>query len=198
MYWERRLPHWIPEHTPIFATWRLAGTLPLAQAVSLPASAQSWMNADARMDHAESGPRWLAQPAVARIVTQALHYGEAARNWYRLHAWVVMPNHVHMVMTPQHAFPEVMRWLKWTTARRANPILERTGMPFWQDESFDHWIRDEQDFGRIVQYVEWNPVAAGLVDTAEQWPWSSVNKRVDADFKRQATRSPAPPAASAH
>jgi putative transposase len=49
-------------------------------------------------------------------------------------------------------------------------------MPFWQDEFFDHWIRDQQDFERIVQYVEWNPVAAGLVECAEQWPWSSATQ----------------------
>src|SRR5215472_12623005 len=104
MYWERRLPHWIPEQTPIFATWRLAGTLPLGLAISSQAHAQSWMNRDAQLDNAESGPRWLAQPAVARIVARALHYGDAARNWYRLHAWVLMPNHVHVVITPQHAF----------------------------------------------------------------------------------------------
>jgi hypothetical protein len=150
MYSERRLPHWIPDDAPIFVTWRLARTLPVGQAVSVPACAHSWMNSDAQLDHAESGPRWLAQPAVAQVVAEALHYGEAARNWYGLHAWVVMPNHVHMVMTPQHAFSETMRWLKWTTARRSNQILKRRGMPFWQDESFDHWIRDRQDFERIV------------------------------------------------
>jgi putative DNA methylase len=151
------------------------------------------MNRDAQLDHAQGGPRWLAQPAVARMVTQTLHYGDAARNWYRLHGWVVVPNHVHIVMTPQHAFSEIMRWLKWTTARRANQILGRRAMAFWQDEYFDHWIRDQQDFERIVQYVERNPVAAGLVESAEQWPWSSANERIDADLNRQATRSPAPP-----
>jgi len=200
MYWERRLPHWIPDDTPIFVTWRLAGTvagrrqdrLP-HRAISSLACAPSWMDSDAQLDHAESGPRWLAQPAVAGIVTQALYYGEAARGWYRLHAWVVMPNHVHVVMTPQCVFSEIMRWLKWTTARRSNQILGRTGMPFWQDEFFDHWIRDQQDFERIVEYVEWNPVAAGLVDCAERWPWSSATSGSTPCIQRPATTSPAPP-----
>src|SRR5215831_17823553 len=107
----------------------LAGTLPLRQLVSPPACAHNWMNCDAQLDHRASGPRWLAQPTVARIVTQAFDYGEAARNWYGFDAWVIMANHVHVVMTPQHAFSETMRWLKWTTARRANQILERTGTP---------------------------------------------------------------------
>jgi len=181
MYWERRLPHWIPEDTPIFVTWRLAGTLGGRRQDRLP---HHICDFDEELDRSESGPRWLAQPAVAGIVTQALHYGEAARNWYRLHAWVVMPNHVHVVMTPQGAFSEIMRWLKWTTARRSNRVLDRTGMPFWQDESFDHWIRDQQEFERIVQYVEWNPVKAGLVECAEEWPWSSAKERVDGGFPK--------------
>jgi putative transposase len=192
-YWERRLPHWIPEKTAIFVTWRLAGTLPVGQAILSPASnKQSWMDADAQLDRNVTGPRWLAQPALARIVTEALHYGEAVRKWYQLHAWVVMPNHVHVVMTPQHAFSEIMRWVKWTTARRSNQFLQRTGVPFWQDESYDHWIRSQDEFERIVQYVEWNPVAAGLAESAEQWPWSSASGRVDTGCGRQATRSPAP------
>jgi len=62
-----------------------------------------------------------------------------------------------------------MRWLKWTTARRCNQVLCRTGA-FWQDESFDHWIRNGRELESIIAYVEQNPVAAGL---PEEWPWSS-------------------------
>ena len=151
------------------------------------------MDSDAQLDRAASGPRWLAQPDLARMVAEALRYGETIRNWYCMHAWVVMPNHVHAVTIPQHAFSEIMRWLQWTTARRAHQRLGRTGIPFWQDASYDHWIRDQHDFARIVGYVEFNPVAAGLVECAEQWPWSSARERMDAHDQRQATRSPAPP-----
>src|SRR5215469_9042726 len=83
-----------------------------------------------------------------------------------------------------------MRWLKWSTERRANRILERTGLPFWQDESFDHWIRDEQDFERLVEYVVWNPVAAGLVDSARQWRWSSANGSRPVSTGRRQDRLP--------
>jgi hypothetical protein len=172
-YWERRLPHWIPEHTPIFVTWRLAGTRPAG------ASQSSWKESDAELDRALSGPRWLAEPGVAKIVDDALHYGDTGRNWYRLHAWVIMPNHVHAVVTPQHDFSEIMRWIKWTTARRANQLLGRVRAPFWQQESYDHWIRDRYDFERIVAYEETNPVAAGLAQSADQWPWSSAGRRQD-------------------
>jgi REP element-mobilizing transposase RayT len=79
-----------------------------------------------------------------------------------------MPTHVHMVMTPQQPFSQIMRWLKWTTARRCNKLLGSTGT-FWQDESFDHWIRNGRELESIVAYVEGNPTAAGL----KNWPWSS-------------------------
>jgi putative transposase len=147
-YTERRLPHWIPEQTPIFVTWRLAGTLPRA------AQEHGWMESDPQLDHAASGPRWLAEPALAQVTAKTLHHGEAIRKWYRPHAWVVMPNHVHAVMTPEHAFPEIMRWLKWTTAWRSNQFLGRTGIPFWQDESYGHWIRDRDELEKAVRYVE--------------------------------------------
>jgi REP element-mobilizing transposase RayT len=171
-YWVRRLPHWIPEETPIFVTWRLAGTLP-------PRLRElTWMDADADLDRADSGPRWLSQPAIARIVANALCHG-ARTGRYRLHAWAVMPNHVHIVITPQSPFSELMRWLKWTTATRSNQLLGRRGIAFWQDESYDHWIRTTVEFEKVVAYVEWNPVAAGLVEQPEQWPWSSGKKAGD-------------------
>jgi putative transposase len=185
IYWERRLPHWIPEQTPIFVTWRLAGTLPSA------ARESSWMEADSELDQTTPGPHWLNQSAVADVVASALCHGEKVGK-YRLHAWVVMPNHVHIVITPRSPFSEIMRWLKWTTARRSNQLLRRTGTAFWQDESYDHWIRTNKEFEGIIAYVEWNPVAAGLVDQPEQWPWSSASPGFNTNCKTQATRSPAP------
>ena len=110
------------------------------------------------------GHCWLADSSCARIVADALLYG---RTMYELHAWVVMTTHVHVVMTPKRPFSEIMRWLKWTTARRCNQLLDRTGT-FWQDESFDHWIRNTCELAGLIAYVEGNPIAAGL----KNWPWS--------------------------
>ena len=67
--------------------------------------------------------------------------------------------------------------LKGYTAREANRLLGRTGQPFWQDESFDHWSRDRAEFVRIVAYIENNPVKAGLVKRPEEWIWSSAAER---------------------
>jgi REP element-mobilizing transposase RayT len=173
-YWERHLPHWIPDQTPIFVTWRLAGSLPPGADRRQDRLSHTWQESDAALDRAATGPRWLADPAIAGIVRDAILHGERVKKWYTLHAWVVMPNHVHVVMTPQHDFSEIMRWLKWTTARRCNRILGRTRTPFWQDESYDHWIRTSDEFASIICYVERNPAVVGL----ENWSWSSFHTTV--------------------
>jgi REP element-mobilizing transposase RayT len=85
-----------------------------------------------------------------------------------------MPNHVHAIFQPHAAMPTVMRWLKGRTSRVANRILGRAGA-FWQDESFDHWIRSAQELQYFIEYVESNPLKAGLVEAKEQWPWSSAS-----------------------
>ena len=68
---------------------------------------------------------------------------------------------------------ELMHSLKRYTGRKANQILGLTGQSFWQEESYDHLVRDESEFRRIVGYIELNPVKAGLVTTPEAFPWST-------------------------
>jgi type I restriction enzyme R subunit/putative DNA methylase len=85
-----------------------------------------------------------------------------------------MVNHVHIVMHPEAQLSKITKAIKNYSARRANAILERTGQPFWQDESYDHWVRGPDELEKIVRYIEHNPVAAGLVKQAEDWRWSSA------------------------
>jgi REP element-mobilizing transposase RayT len=117
------------------------------------------------------------------VVANALRYGETVRQLYTLHAWVIMPNHIHLILEPRRALPDILRWLKGRTSRVANRILGRTGQPFWQDESFDHGVRSHAELQELISYVEHNPVQAKLVDTEEEWPWSSARRRAD-DKKR--------------
>jgi len=70
-----------------------------------------------------------------------------------------------------------MNGLKGVTARDANSILSRKGKHFWQDESFDHWVRSPREFDRIRTYIEMNPVSAGLASCPEDWPWSSATNK---------------------
>jgi REP element-mobilizing transposase RayT len=177
----RHLPHWIPEETTVFVTWRLAGSVP-PQAEILAAGQSGWnpfLQQDERLDRARSGPSWLRDPRIARVVAEALLYGETVRRFYQLHAWVVMPNHVHGIFQPHTAMPTVMRWLKGRTSRVANQILGRTGTAFWQDESFDHWIRSAEELQDLIEYVENNPLQAGLVEAKERWRWSSAGWATD-------------------
>jgi type I restriction enzyme R subunit/putative DNA methylase len=72
--------------------------------------------------------------------------------------------------------PQITHWIKGGTARSANLLLGRTGEPFWQVESHDHWVRNRKEFDRIVAYIEENPVSAGFVAAPEDWPWSSATR----------------------
>jgi REP element-mobilizing transposase RayT len=107
----------------------------------------------------------------------SLFIGEKQWQLYDLSAWVLMPNHVHVLLDPHKAVSEVTRAMKSASAGEANQVLGRSGMPFWQDESYDHWVRDAKEFNRIVRYIEWNPVDAGLVRRIEDWAWSSASAR---------------------
>ena len=127
----RHLPHWIPEETVVFVTWRLAGSLPVqARAPAAEQRGQTpFLQHDERLDLERSGPTWLQDSRVASIVANALLYGETVRRYYQLHGWVVMPNHVHAILQPHTALPTIMRWLKGRTSRVANQIFAGPGHP---------------------------------------------------------------------
>jgi putative DNA methylase len=115
----------------------------------------------------------LRDEAVARMVQTALLHFDGLR--YRLIAWVVMPNHVHVLIEtiPGHALSDIIHSSKSFTAKAANRILKRTGV-FWEQEYFDRVIRDENHFWNAVSYIQENPVKAGLVPLAAAWPYSSA------------------------
>ena len=197
--YRRNLPHIQPSGATLFVTYRLANSLPTvirqrlreeAEAAErlverLPkvkqqeelyrAQKRSFGRFDDALDQAESGPKWLGEPYVAQLVCDALR--QADGTLYDLIAFTIMPNHVHAIFTPCEgpegvvALPRIMHALKRPTAWNANSILGRFGA-FWQDESYDHYVRDAEELSRIVYYVLWNPVKAGLVTEWNAWPWS--------------------------
>ena len=169
----RRLPHYHSVGHATFVTWRLHDSLPTNR--SFPpaiASGQAFLAMDRILDSACSGPLFLRMPAVAKMVMDAIGYRD--RRTFQLHAFVVMPNHVHLLMTPLEAVSKVMQSLKRFTAREGNRMLGLTGQPFWQDESYDRLVRNDSEFERIVHYIERNPVTAGLAPTPGEFPWSSA------------------------
>ena len=91
---------------------------------------------------------------IATIVADSLRYGEQPLKLYRLRAWVVMINHVHILIYSEVPLRRITQALKSYSARKANAILNRTGQPFWQHESYDHWVRSPGELEKIVRYIE--------------------------------------------
>jgi putative transposase len=131
---------------------------------------------DRYLDTTREGPRWLGLPNVADLVSDYI-LGGAEERLYELHAWVVMANHVHLLVRPFIKPSEVFRRIKGRSARVANLALCRTGQPFWQSESYDHWVRNADEMTRIAQYIENNPVTAGVITRAEDYQWSGAWRR---------------------
>jgi putative transposase len=132
---------------------------------------------DRLLDEYRGGPTYLRLPAIARILADRIRQG--APGDYELHAWVAMPNHVHLLITPRVDVPLLLRRLKGVSGREANKLLGRKGQPFWQDESYDHLVRNADEFRRIENYILRNPVRAGLAGSAEEYPWCSISKSLE-------------------
>jgi len=121
-----------------------------------------------------AGACHLRRPEIADMVSGALRYFHGVE--YLLDDWVVMPNHVHLIVWPMPNFTlsEILKSRKQYSAKQANRILDRTGETFWQKESFDHWIRDDTEKARLRRYIRSNPVKAGLCASPEEWRWGSA------------------------
>jgi len=146
---------------PVFLTWRLHDSLPPHRA--FPTETKP------ALERSTSASR-----AVANMIVEAIHNNANVLGHYQLHGFVVMPNHVHLLATPAVALPKLTKSLKGITARRANAMLALTGIPFWQEESYDHVVRHLPEFEKIRNYIEGNPVRAGLVVEASDYRWSSA------------------------
>jgi REP element-mobilizing transposase RayT len=83
---------------------------------------------------------------------------------------------VHALFTPNVPLPNIMKRVKGGAARLANQALGTTGRSFWQDESYDHFVRDRDEFLRIRRYIELNPVRPGLAAAPEDFPYSSASQ----------------------
>jgi REP element-mobilizing transposase RayT len=119
------------------------------------------------------GSCFMRDPNCARAVSETLLHHGGSR--YSLQAWCVMPNHVHalIVTTKEHELSTVVRTWKTFSAKRINASLDRTGS-VWAPDYFDRYIRDDRHFKTTKRYIEMNPVAAGLCETPNRWPFSSA------------------------
>jgi putative transposase len=175
-YYERRLPHWDVVGRTFFVTFRLHDSLPAGRDFP-PANisnGKAFVAMDHLLDRAATGAKHLIIPEIATIVVNSLRDGECRFGRYQLHSFVVMPNHVHVLVTPLVTASKWLGPLRGFTAHEANLILGRAGHAFWQGESYDHLVRSDDEFGRIRRYIENNPVRAGLVENPEGFEWSSA------------------------
>ena len=103
-----------------------------------------------------------------------------------------MPNHVHLLVEIwRTAQSQLVKDWKSVTAHRINRLLDRQGK-WWQADYWDRSIRDEEHYRKVVHYIEWNPVKAGLVTAPEQWPFSSARFRDEYNRLRSPPRPGAP------
>jgi D-tyrosyl-tRNA(Tyr) deacylase len=159
----RDMPHWRQDGCTYFVTFRLADSVPANLL-------RQWESLQPKPEFPEQFHQWLdqghgmcvlRQPAVAEIVTMALQHFDGER--YLLGEYVVMPNHVHALVTPlgSHTLSAILHSWKSFTAKRINRALGLTGK-LWQDESFDHIARNEEALERFSAYIRDNPRTANL------------------------------------
>lgn len=218
-FYRRKLPHIHSPGSTLFVTFRLAGSIPKAviekwkqERIWLEKERERLENKDSVTENQkqdfidfqrrwfakfedvlhkeETGIVWLKNSEVADLVADSLKYRDG--KVYRLKAFCIMFNHVHVVFKPlldEQSLREVrgsnplkfesdaptlgaiMQSLKGYTAHEANKVLNRTGQ-FWEEESYDHEVRNDEELDRIVKYVLNNPVKAGLVKDWREWQWS--------------------------
>lgn len=141
---------------------------------------------DMQLDRCASGPHWLEEKDIAGIVAEKIHSMNG--KYFQLLAYCIMPNHIHLLIeslivnhslhhngkTAKYPVVDILRLLKGSTARSCNLKLERNGH-FWNHESYDHYVRDEQELERINKYILYNPVKAGLVKEWKEWQFTYIN-----------------------
>jgi len=182
--WHSRgyLPHFDAPGTRQMVTYRLSDSMPESRRheweefLALEDERERRIKIEAYLDLGY-GECHLRRPEIAGLVQENLLHFDGAR--YRVLAWAIMPNHVHaLVETLITPMAEILHGWKSYTSKAANRLLGREG-EFWQTESFDRFIRDEEHFGKAVRYIENNPVKAGLVKSAAEWAFGSAQWRRD-------------------
>ena len=196
---EANLPHWRQDSVTYFVTFRLADSVPQSKLSVWKLERDRWLSENPKPhDDRQSAEyyelfsarieRWLdageggcalRNPKCARIVEGALRYFDGER--YELRAWCIMPNHVHVLIKPNAGLGKIVQSWKsytgrWALANNAELGLGVPGKAFWQREYWDRFIRDQNHFLKVIEYIHMNPVKAKLVKRPEDWKWSNYLK----------------------
>ncbi len=181
--WHSRgyLPHWEAGEVAQSINFRLADSLPaevlerLSEDLKALDDDEKNLKRRIRIEEALDrghGSGALSRPAISELVESALLHFDANR--YRLHAWCLMPNHVHVLITPiaGWSLSAITHSWKSFTAKKANALLDQQG-PFWAPEYYDRAIRDGAHYATAVDYIAMNPVKARLCEKPDDWRFSS-------------------------
>ncbi len=190
----RKLPHWRVANRSYFVTIRLHGTIPAKVICELKDKLEKMKSGDQNslleyqrwqfrriediLDNCSGNKDFLNLPDIAEMIFAELDQLENESCW-RIPATVLMPNHVHLLCVGETAnisLDKFFKSFKGRTAVKANKILGRKGSPFWAEEFFDHWCRNSQKEESVKRYILNNPVKAGLVSKAEDWPWIRLSR----------------------
>jgi REP element-mobilizing transposase RayT len=188
----RRLPHWDVEGGLYFVTFRLMDSVPfelltrlrhnreiaLDRARRLEPDRRDTAIETAERDYRRSvertidrgqGACHLLDSEIAHVIDGAIRFFDSER--YRLLAWTLMPNHVHVAYESFAGWTldRVLHSWKSYTGSECNRLLGRSGA-FWEDEYFDRLLRDSRELEAVVRYIAENPAKAGLSD----WNWTSM------------------------
>jgi REP element-mobilizing transposase RayT len=192
------LPHLKRDGATYFITFREAGSLPKGKLAQLKAEREAviaqaraanhpltwteekelfkWYSerVDRHLDEGH-GVCYLRDAKRAKLVAEAIRHFDRER--YELRAWVVMPNHAHAVVRPKtpYTLGEILHSWKSYTSHELQKVLPIKVVPFWQNESYDHLIRDDDDLYYLCRYTIMNPVNARLCARPEDWTWSSAS-----------------------
>ncbi len=181
------LPHYDNINLVQSVTFRLADSLPQKMLERLAFELKSMPLHERNIAKRQKIEEWLdagmgccalKNTAMANVVQRAIKKFEVDK--YDLFAWCVMPNHVHMLIQPKLELGKIIQSIKSFTGRWAlehNAELELgvpKGKPFWMREYWDRYIRNENHFNRVVEYINNNPVKAGLCENKKNWTWSSA------------------------
>jgi putative transposase len=177
--WHARgyLPHFDSPETLQHVVFRTRDSLPKFLLDTLPYDPAVRREAvEAHLDKSKDGCL-LSEPAVALKVEQTLLHFDGTR--YDILAWCIVPNHVHVVMFPHEgrSVGDIVRSWKTFTAREVNKLSGASGS-FWAPDYFDRFMRSEDHLLKTLDYVENNPVKAGLVSNATDWLFSSARRRL--------------------
>jgi REP element-mobilizing transposase RayT len=192
------IPHYDGGNMYQVITYRLVDSLPKSKLIQLMGELQETESRDIKTKRRMKIEKWLdaghgccilQNPACARIVIEAWKYFDGVR--YDLVAWVVMPNHVHVLAYFREGWPmgKVVNSWKSYTARKINKIIASQGggpklsdkscpTRLWQRGYWDRYIRSEAHFNHAIGYILQNPVTAGLVEKTQDWPFSKIETRL--------------------